>query len=82
MEVELKHTDESIVEQEAHQVCRIFCAQHYRAIHQLFLGPARPPVHMIQKNPFSQKYISKTDTLETRAHCMQSVNFSRHIALH
>jgi primosomal protein N' len=62
VEVELKHTDESIVEQEAHQVAA-YLRTTLPSNSSTILGPARPPVHMIQKIHFRKIYI-KTDTLE------------------
>jgi len=62
VEVELKHTDETIVEQEAHQVAA-YLRTTLPSNSSTILGPARPPVHMIQKIHFRKIYI-KTDTLE------------------
>ncbi len=62
-EIELKHDDEKILEQEA-----IACAQalsvliEYRKARVVLLGPAKPPVHKI-KNEYSRKIYLKSNSL-------------------
>ena len=58
VEIELKHTDETIIEREAHDITMALFthAKEYQEIQ--VLGPAKPPVHKI-KNTFARKIYIK-----------------------
>ena len=64
IEIELKHTNEMVIERESHDLAIAlfhYAQRHFTTIQ--ILGPAKPPVHKI-KNIFSRKIYIKSDTMQ------------------
>ena len=62
-EIELKHSDEKRIDQEAQTIVRLL-EQHAASFQDVcILGPAKPPVHKI-KNVFSRKIYLKSSSIK------------------
>ncbi len=82
VEIELKHTNELIIDRESHHLATILYQETAVADHAVrILGPAKPPVHKI-KNMFSRKIYIKGDDIATIIklyHIINHTNFQSFI---
>ncbi len=73
VEIELKHTNEAIVERESHAIASSFLAEQRRCECAVqILGPAKPPVHKI-KNLFSRKIYLKAQHISDIVRLYQKI---------
>ena len=74
VELELKHSDEAILEREAHQLTQQLIALTQKMTQPVrVLGPARPVVYKVH-NLFSRKIYCKSSSIAAIQHVFQLVN--------
>ena len=78
VEIEIKHTNEAIVERESHALAALLATEQQRlALSAIVLGPAKPPVHKI-KNLFSRKIYIKAKQINDIITLYQKVDHTEY----
>lgn len=78
VEIELKHTNEQIIEKESQQIAHALVIQkRTKKLDIHILGPAKPLVHKIQKNHRRTIYI-KAPTIETMSIVFNTIDQSHY----